>query len=142
MPYLLMPRILTTIIHIGRKEGLVCQSIHIVVKIVVFNSTANSILTILCLSAARSVTRTSCARCSCQSGSYSRAPASIRPTIAPRLGGPARENRKLKKPSPRTSLKRKQKSLPKKVTPSEVIDAHINRKKPWSYPGLFITYGH
>lgn len=138
MPYLLMSRILTTIIHNGRKEGLVCQSIRIAVKIVVFNSTANSILTILCLSAARSVTRTNCEKCSCRSGSYLRVPASIRPIIAPRLGDPARENRRLKKPSPRANLNRNQKSLQKKVTPIEGIDTHINRKKPWFSQGFLV----
>lgn len=137
-----MSRILTTIIHIGRKEGSVCQSIRIAVKIVVFSSTANSILTILCLSAARSVTRTSCEKCFCRLGSYLRAPASIRPIIALRLGGPVHENRKTKKPSPREKLKQRQKSLLKKTTLIKCFIILVKRIKPWFPPGLFVMYGY
>lgn len=133
-----MSRILTTIIHNGRKEGLVCQSIRIAVKIVVFNSTANSILTILCLSAALSVTRISCEKCSCRLGSYLRVAASIRPIIALRLDGPARENRETKKPSPRANPNRNQKNLPRRVTLIEGRNTQLNRKSPGFDQGFLL----
>ncbi len=108
-----------------------CRSIRIVVKIVGFNSTANSILTIRCSSAARSATRTSYEKCSCPLGSYSRVPVFIQPIIALRPVGPARENRGIQRASPRANLKRRIKKPPKKATLIRESFFHIRRKEPW-----------